>query len=179
MWTFRAILVAAILVAAMAGASLPAFATNLDPAMCERLIADHGRLATDDIRTELAKGPDWAKSNLSVEQIQDIEQIFEIEEKLAFRCPSVTRGPQKGSAATMALPKGVPGGAIEAGTNATKARGPPASKTSGTKKKSSSGSRKTGKSKARAIKSKRKKSATSDPYIPPKPGYTPPPPGGS
>ncbi len=156
----------ALLIAVMVGLVVPASAANLDPDACKKLKEDHARLVTEDVKTELAKGADWAKAHLSLYRLKEIEKIFQIEEQLAFRCLSIAKGKKKKGA--VILPEGVPGGAIEARKKAAKAAAPkvtkkPDQKSGASSKAAASGSKK-------SVKTKKKKPKTSDAYVPPKPG---------
>lgn len=53
---------------------------------CETLKTEQDTLVTGGIKDELAKGPDWAKSNLKPARLQEIARYIELEEHLNFRC---------------------------------------------------------------------------------------------
>ena len=79
-----------IFVAALAilsGFAGSADAAKLDEPACTGLKAERARLATDAIKSDMAKGPQWGKENLSSERLKEIEQLIGIEENIAFRCP--------------------------------------------------------------------------------------------
>ncbi len=63
-----------------------ALAAKLDPVACDVLKAERARLATDALKSDMTKGPDWAKTNLPSERLKEIEQLIGLEEGIAFRC---------------------------------------------------------------------------------------------
>jgi hypothetical protein len=73
-----------VLSVALSGSAL---AAKLDPVACDALKAERARVATDALKSDMMKGPEWAKANLSAERLKEIEQLIGLEEGIAFRCP--------------------------------------------------------------------------------------------
>ena len=63
-----------------------AHAAKLDDAACSALKVERARLETDSIKSDMAKGPQWAKDNLTPERLKEIEQLIGLQESVAFRC---------------------------------------------------------------------------------------------
>ena len=63
-----------------------AHAAKLDDAACSALKVEWARLETDAIKSDMAKGPQWAKDNLTPERLKEIEQLIGLQESVAFRC---------------------------------------------------------------------------------------------
>lgn len=74
-------------IAAIAAMVAPASAAKLDDITCDALKLERSRIETDAIKSDMEKGPDWAKSNLSSERLKEIEQLIGLQESIAFRCP--------------------------------------------------------------------------------------------
>jgi hypothetical protein len=74
--------VAALLILARAGVSAP-----LEPEACAKLKDEEAELARKGAKTNLAKGPEWAKTNLTQTGIDDVRRLIEVEEQVQFRCP--------------------------------------------------------------------------------------------
>lgn len=62
-------------------------AEMLDEPACNALKNEQERLAAEGLKTEMLHGPDWAKANLPASRLEQIKQLMEVEEKIAFRCP--------------------------------------------------------------------------------------------
>lgn len=80
-----------------------AFAARLDDAACDTLKAERARLETGALKSDMAKGPQWAKDNLSSQRLKEIEQLIGLQESIAFRCllpkpPTVQAGVAKAGA---------------------------------------------------------------------------------
>ena len=61
-------------------------AVPLDIETCDKLVQQEAELERLGVRNALAKGPQWAKQNLSSDQIELVRRLIEIEEQVAFRC---------------------------------------------------------------------------------------------
>jgi hypothetical protein len=72
--------------AALAVALAQARASPLDAETCAKLTSEHAQLEAAGVESNMEKGPDWAKTSLSREQIQQIRRYIELEEQLLFRC---------------------------------------------------------------------------------------------
>jgi hypothetical protein len=84
--TSRHILHAVTLALLCAGVA-PALATKLDDITCDALKLERTRIETDAIKSDMEKGPEWAKGNLSSDRLKEIEQLIGLQETIAFRCP--------------------------------------------------------------------------------------------
>ena len=76
----------AALACAIAANPGPATATPLDIESCDQLVQKQAALAADGIPAIMAKGPAWAKANASADKIEQVRQLIELEETIAFRC---------------------------------------------------------------------------------------------
>jgi hypothetical protein len=63
-----------------------AAAATLDQEACARLKTELLQLELAGTRTNIAKGPDWAKVNLDADKLLQIKRLMEVEEQLLFRC---------------------------------------------------------------------------------------------
>jgi hypothetical protein len=77
------VLGAQVLVLAWCGV---AAAAALDQDACARLKTELLQLELAGTRTSMAKGPDWAKTNLGADKLQQIKRLLEIDEQILFRC---------------------------------------------------------------------------------------------
>jgi hypothetical protein len=82
-----------LLVALLAtGAALTqALAAPLDADTCHKMMVEQDALESAGVEQELAKGPEWAKLNLSPQKIEQIRRFIELEEMILFRCRSKQR----------------------------------------------------------------------------------------
>jgi hypothetical protein len=58
----------------------------LDADACGKLNGERLQLEFGGARNNLAKGPDWAKSNLSPDAINQVRRLIEIDGQMLFRC---------------------------------------------------------------------------------------------
>lgn len=77
----RAHLMAAVILAAS-----PATAAPLEPQACSSLKSEHQGLVAAGAKSDMEKGPQWAKANLQTERLKSIERLIAVEEQLSFRC---------------------------------------------------------------------------------------------
>ncbi len=70
-------------------ATQPVAAAPLDEATCKTYDAQQKILEIQGLKEDLAKGPDWAKANLSAARIVLVKQYVYVKEQVAFRCPSL------------------------------------------------------------------------------------------
>ena len=91
------------MLALVLGAMAPAAAVPLDGPVCEQLQLQQDALRADGAAADMARGPEWARANLTDERLRRIGLLLEIEEKLNFRC----------GLAKIALPTTVEGGEEE------------------------------------------------------------------
>lgn len=70
-------------------------AAPLDPPACAALDKERDDLLAAGLKTDMDKGPAWAKANLAAERLAKIQRLIAIEEQLSFRCDKlVTAAPQ-------------------------------------------------------------------------------------
>lgn len=62
-------------------------AEPLDEAACKQLKDEQTKLIGQGLRTDMERGPEWAKANLPAAKLDQIKHLIEIEEQLSFRCP--------------------------------------------------------------------------------------------
>jgi hypothetical protein len=65
----------------------PLLAAPLEKEVCNSLKEEHDQLVLAGAKANMEQGPEWAKANLALDRIKQIERLIEVEEKLAFRCP--------------------------------------------------------------------------------------------
>ena len=58
----------------------------LDKEGCANLKTEQGQLEHAGVRGNMAKGPQWAKTNLEPEKLNQIRRLLEVDEQLLFRC---------------------------------------------------------------------------------------------
>jgi hypothetical protein len=61
-------------------------AAPLDKDGCANLKAEQGQLELAGARGNMAKGPQWAKTNLEPDKLEQIRRLLEVDEQLLFRC---------------------------------------------------------------------------------------------
>ncbi len=74
-----AVLLAGCLIANAAAEPLP-------KETCETVKTEQDALIAAGIKDDMAKGPDWAKSNLRRDRLKEVERFIDLEEQLNFRC---------------------------------------------------------------------------------------------
>lgn len=77
----RACLHAALLLAAPSAVAAP-----LEPQACAALKSEHESLLAGGAKSDMDRGPEWAKANLSPERLAKIERLIAVQEQLSFRC---------------------------------------------------------------------------------------------
>jgi len=73
--------IAALLVSPLGLAAEP-----LDKEACDRLQAEKQALVVLGVDKEFAKGPDWAKANLGLPELNLLKRFMTLDEQLKFRC---------------------------------------------------------------------------------------------
>jgi hypothetical protein len=63
-----------------------AAAAALDQEACARLKTELLQLELAGVRVSMAKGPEWAKTNLATDKLDQIKRLLEVEEQILFRC---------------------------------------------------------------------------------------------
>ncbi len=103
---YLACVIAAAVLSLSAGA---AQATKLDNITCDALKLERSRIETEAIKSDMAKGPEWAKGNLSKDRLGEIELLIGLQENIAFRCPLPRPTPSApGAAAAVQAPNSEP-----------------------------------------------------------------------
>lgn len=82
-WSYGLLIAVQLLAVPLAGAAA------LDEAACKTLEVEQNILESQGLKEDLAKGPGWAKANLSASRIVLVKQYIQIKEQVAFRCPSL------------------------------------------------------------------------------------------
>jgi hypothetical protein len=67
------------------GAGL-ASAAKLDKSACNDLNGEHASVLATGVREDMARGPEWAKANLTPDKLANIKRLLELEEQLQFQC---------------------------------------------------------------------------------------------
>jgi hypothetical protein len=109
-------LAAALWTAVLAIAS-PAMAERLDKPACDALRSEEDGLVQAGIKTDMEKGAEWAKANLSAERLNQIARFIELGEQIAFRCREIKAPPPTKTAKPTAAP-GTDKAGAQAGTAA-------------------------------------------------------------
>jgi hypothetical protein len=63
-----------------------AVASPLEPQACATLKTEHDSLVAAGAQSDMDRGPDWAKQNLTPERMGKIERLIAVKEQLSFRC---------------------------------------------------------------------------------------------
>jgi hypothetical protein len=74
----------AMLILALAGHG--AVAGPLPPETCTALKTEYGSLVAGGAKSDMDRGPEWAKGNLQPDRLGKIERLIAVEEQLSFRC---------------------------------------------------------------------------------------------
>lgn len=69
----------------VAGAS-HATAAPLEPEACATLKTELQGLVAGGAKSDMDRGPEWAKTNLAPDRLAKIERLITVEEQLSFRC---------------------------------------------------------------------------------------------
>jgi hypothetical protein len=75
-----------IAVALLTAMPLSAVAEPLDKDSCAGLQGQRNKLLTREMRAALDRGPDWVKTHLNPEELEQVRQFLLVEEKIEFRC---------------------------------------------------------------------------------------------
>lgn len=68
------------------GLAATATASPLEPQACATLKTEHEKLVASGAQSDMDRGPDWAKTNLKPEKLQQVERLIALKEQLSFRC---------------------------------------------------------------------------------------------
>lgn len=63
-----------------------ASAGPLEPQACATLKSEHQDLVAAGAQSDMDRGPDWAKANLTPDRLQRVERLIALKEQLSFRC---------------------------------------------------------------------------------------------
>ena len=77
-------------IAALALALQDVRAAPLDSEACGKLNAERLQLEFAGARGNLAKGPDWAKGNLSSDAMGQVRRLIEVDAQMLFRCTGLS-----------------------------------------------------------------------------------------
>jgi hypothetical protein len=70
-------------------------AAPLEQSACAALNNERDRLIASGLKSDMERGPEWAKTNLAADRLQQIQRLIAVEEQLSFRCDKlVTAAPQ-------------------------------------------------------------------------------------
>jgi hypothetical protein len=76
----------ALLMTAALLATSPAAAAPLEPEACGTLRTEYQGLIAAGAKSDMDKGPQWAKANLAPDKLKAIERLIAVTEQLSFRC---------------------------------------------------------------------------------------------
>ncbi len=68
-----------------------AFANPLDDKSCEELGAEQDALRALGVEGDMAKGHEWARTNLAQSDLNIVKRFIDISERVKFRCGGVTK----------------------------------------------------------------------------------------
>jgi hypothetical protein len=107
-----------------------AHAAMHDSETCRRIKAERDTLNGSGIREMMVKGPDWAKTNLTKERMEQIRRFIALEEDMRFRCPLGKARPELEQAESEAGATT----ALQPGEQAPASKAPPTTKGTGKSK---------------------------------------------
>jgi hypothetical protein len=61
-------------------------AAQLDKESCAKLKTEQAQLEQGGVRGSMVRGPEWAKSNLAPDKLDNVRRLIEVDEQLLFRC---------------------------------------------------------------------------------------------
>ncbi len=76
-----------VLLSALAFTTSSAFAVGIKD--CKAFEREHKKYVATGIRADMERGPEWAKSNLPANRVQQVLRFLYLEEQLRFRCEDV------------------------------------------------------------------------------------------
>ncbi|MGQ0457572.1 MAG: hypothetical protein ACT4OU_10975 [Hyphomicrobium sp.] len=95
---------AAAALACTAGATPP----RLDDATCQEMRLEKVKFIETGILADIARGPEWAKTNLSPEKLREIELFIMLDEQLMFGCRDAKISPDAARAGQAAIELEIP-----------------------------------------------------------------------
>ncbi|MDX2264914.1 MAG: hypothetical protein NW215_08075 [Hyphomicrobiales bacterium] len=90
-------------VAALAFVAQPARAEPLDALTCAQLGSEQEALRRAGVEQDMAKGHEWARANLTQNDLNVIRRFIEVSERLRFRCANLAPTRPEVNAAATAL----------------------------------------------------------------------------
>src|SRR5690242_14879503 len=63
-------------------------AEKLDKESCKSLTGEMDGLVAAGVKSDMERGPEWAKSNLTPDRLGQVKRLMELGEQLEFRCGS-------------------------------------------------------------------------------------------
>lgn len=127
---WRQNIIAVVAIGTFGLANTPLRAAELDEATCATLHNQHQESLKTDVSANRARGPEWAKQNLTKEQLNEIGALIRLEEQLSFQCaerltarPTMLREPDAdpplapdtaAKTDATAKPEGAPSNALDA-----------------------------------------------------------------
>lgn len=75
-----------LLVTIVALPGQPGHTAALDRDSCNKLKTEQAALEKQGVRVTMLKGPEWAKTNLAADKLEQIRRVIELDEQLLFRC---------------------------------------------------------------------------------------------
>jgi len=105
-------------------------AVPLTEVACERYASERSILRRLGVETHLARGPEWARENLTSPQLDLIQRYIKLDEALKFRCPEryatlVVEAPQKPRRLDVLPPLPTRKPVVEAAREVKEERAPP------------------------------------------------------
>lgn len=94
---------AAIAAAVLAPAAAHATQANIDAESCTELRLEKMKFVETGILADLARGPEWAKANLSPEKLRQIELYLQLDEQVKFGCRDAKISPDAARAGQAAV----------------------------------------------------------------------------
>lgn len=97
---------ASMAIASAASATPP----RLDDATCQEMRLEKAKFIETGILADIARGPEWAKTNLSAEKLREIELFIMLDEQLMFGCRDAKISPDAARAGQAAIELEIPVG---------------------------------------------------------------------
>jgi hypothetical protein len=83
-------------------AAVPSWAAPMQPEECLRSQTEQAALVASGTADDMARGPEWAKDNLSSDRLERVKRWIELEEQILFRCPPPAPPPGEAKTAAQA-----------------------------------------------------------------------------
>lgn len=102
-----------LVIAAVVVHAPAASAAQLDKDSCAKLKAEQTQLEQGGARGSMVRGPEWAKSNLAPDKLENVRRLIEVDEQLLFRCGGKPLVLLPGDPDPAETPKGPPAKAVK------------------------------------------------------------------